>query len=345
MQLSFSAKQIAEVLNGNVVGDPLVEVNGFSKIEEATSNSLTFLSNPKYEPYIYTTQAGIVLVNSDFIPSKPIRSTLIQVEDAYSALATLLQLADSLKSKKEGIEQPSFIHSNAKCGNHVYIGAFAYIDEEAILEDNVQIYPNTFVGKGVRVGEGSILYAGVKVYEGCTIGKNTIIHAGAVIGSDGFGFAPQKDGSYSKIPQLGNVVVGDNVEIGANTTVDRAVMGSTVIEDGVKLDNLIQIAHNVTIGKNTAIAAQTGISGSTKIGEQCVIGGQVGLGGHIQIGKNTKIGAQSGIISNTPEGKNLIGSPAIEVRNFFKSSAIFARLPEMYKQLSQIQREIQELKK
>lgn len=345
MQPSFSAKQIAEVLKGEVIGDINVEVNSFAKIEEAHPQSLTFLSNPKYEHYIYTTQAGIVLVNQDFSPSKSIRSTLIKVEDAYTALATLLHLVNNLKEKKSGIENPSFIHSTASYGKNIYIGAFAYIDEQALIADNVSIYPHVFIGKGVEIGEGTTIYPGVKIYEGCKIGKNCIIHAGAVIGSDGFGFAPQKDGSYAKIPQLGIVEIADNVEIGANTTIDRAVMGATIIERGVKLDNLIQIAHNVKVGENTAMAAQTGISGSTKVGKQCVIGGQVGLGGHIHIGDNTKIGAQAGIISNIKDNQNIIGSPAIEVKNFFRSSAVFAKLPDIYRQINQLQKEFDLLKK
>ncbi|OJU35098.1 MAG: UDP-3-O-(3-hydroxymyristoyl)glucosamine N-acyltransferase [Bacteroidales bacterium 45-6] len=343
MQLTFSAKQIAEVLHGEIVGDPTVQVSDFSKIEEGRLGTLTFLSNPKYEHFIYETKASIVLVNSDFIPSKPVSATLIKVFNAYASLAILLDIVNSSKPQKLGVEEPSFISPSAKTGKDIYVGAFAYIGQNAIIGDKAKIYPQAYVGDNVEVGEGTIIYPGVKIYEGCKIGKNCILHAGAVIGSDGFGFAPE-NGEFKKIPQLGIVLIEDNVEIGANTTIDRAVMNETRIGKGVKLDNLIQIAHNVQVGENTVMASQVGISGSTKVGQNCMLGGQVGLGGHITIGDNTNIGAQSGIISNIESGVNIIGSPAIPVKNFFRSSAVFAKLPDIYRQINQLQKELDKMK-
>jgi len=345
--MELSAKQIAGILNGKVEGNELVVVDNFSKIEEGKSGTLTFLANPKYIHYIYETKASIVLVSADFTPEKslPETLTLIRVPDAYSALATLLSLAEQLKPKKTGIESPVFINSSASYSQEeIYIGAFSYIGENTKIGKNVAIYPQSYIGDNVEIGDNTIIYAGVKLYAGCKIGQRCIIHAGSVIGSDGFGFAKEGE-SYKKIPQMGNVIVEDDVEIGANTTIDRAVMESTIIRKGAKLDNLIQIAHNVEIGENTGIAAQTGISGSTKVGKNCVIGGQVGLGGHIAIGDNTGIGAQSGIISNIEAGRNIMGSPAIELKNFFKSSVIFPKLPDMYKNLNQLQKEMDSLKR
>jgi UDP-3-O-[3-hydroxymyristoyl] glucosamine N-acyltransferase len=345
--MELSAKQIAGILNGKVEGNEQITVDNFSKIEEGRPGTLTFLANPKYIHYIYETKASIALVNTDFSPEKPLPETLtlIRVPDAYRALATLFDLVEQSKPKKRGVEQPVFISSSASFSQEeIYIGAFSYIGENVRIGKNVAIYPQSYIGDNVEIGDNSIIYAGVKLYAGCRIGQRCIIHAGAVIGSDGFGFA--KDGeSYKKIPQLGNVVIEDDVEIGANTTIDRAAMESTIIHQGVKLDNLIQIAHNVEIGENTAIAALTGISGSTKIGKNCVLGGQVGLGGHITIGDNTGIGAQSGIISNIEPGRNIMGSPAIDVKNFFRSSIIFSKLPDMYKNYNQLQKEIDILKK
>ena len=343
MQLSFTAKQIAEVLQGEIVGDPTVQVADFSKIEEGTPGTLTFLANPKYEHYIYETKASIVLVNADFHPSKPIGATLIKVFNAYASLAILLNMVNSAKPQKAGIEEPSFRAKSAQIGENIYLGAFAYIGENAQIGNNVKIYPQTYIGDNVVIGDHTILYPGVKIYEGCKIGKNCIIHAGVVIGSDGFGFAPE-NGEYKKIPQMGIVLVEDNVEIGANTTIDRAVMNETRIGKGVKLDNLIQIAHNVQVGENTVMASQVGISGSTKVGKNCMIGGQVGLGGHISIGDNTNIGAQSGIISNIESGVNIMGAPAIPVKKFFRSSAIFSKLPDIYRQVNQMQKELDALK-
>ncbi|HUI32988.1 MAG: UDP-3-O-(3-hydroxymyristoyl)glucosamine N-acyltransferase [Dysgonamonadaceae bacterium] len=342
--MEFSAKQIADFLKGEIVGNPDVIVNNFAKIEEGTPKTLTFLSNPKYTPYIYKTKSDIVLVNNSFRPEKKIGATLIRVPDAYEAFAQLLELVEKTKAQKRGVETMSYIASSAKIGENIYLGAFAYISEKSIVGDNCKIYPHVFIDENVIIGNKVTLFSGVKIYAGCKIGDNVIIHSNAVIGSDGFGFAPQEDGSYHKIPQLGNVVIEKDVEIGANTTIDRAVMGSTIIHEGVKLDNLIQIAHNVEIGKHTVMASQTGISGSTKIGEKCVFGGQVGLAGHLKIGDNVKLGAQSGIMSNIKDGAEIIGSPAIPIKNFYKSSVIFRKLPELDKQISQLEKELERLK-
>ncbi|MDR2057739.1 MAG: UDP-3-O-(3-hydroxymyristoyl)glucosamine N-acyltransferase [Dysgonamonadaceae bacterium] len=342
--MEFSAQQIAHFLNGKIEGNPDAKVGGFAKIEEGRSGTLTFLANPKYAHYIYETQASIALVNDDFQAERALPSTLtlIRVTNAYAALAQLFSLVESYKPKKQGIEAMSYISVSARLPEkEVYIGAFAYIGENVQLGKNTAVYPHAYIGDNVEIGENSIIYSGVKIYENCKIGRNCIIHAGAVIGADGFGFAKEGD-RFKKIPQLGNVVIEDDVEIGANTTIDRAVMDSTLIRQGVKLDNLIQIAHNVEIGENTGIAAQAGISGSTKIGKNCIMGGQVGLGGHIKIGNNVSIGAQSGIISNIEDGRSIIGTPAIDVKNFFRASIIFSKLPEMYKQLNRIEKEIKE---
>lgn len=344
MQLSYTAEQIATVLNGTVEGDPSVTVNGFSKIEEGKSGSLTFLANPKYTNYIYTTDASVVLVNNDFEAEHPIKATLIRCANAYAALAILLDMVEKSKPVKTGIEPMSFIADSAAIGSNVYVGAFSYISDKALVGDNVKIYPQVYIGDGTIIGAGTIIYAGAKIYAGCRIGENCIIHSGVVIGADGFGFAPEGDGSYKKIPQMGTVIIEDDVEIGANTTIDRAVMDATVIHKGVKLDNLIQIAHNVEIGDNTVMAAQVGVSGSAKIGKQCMFGGQVGLGGHITIGDGANIGAQAGIISNIESGAKLLGAPAIPVKEFFRSSVVFPKLPDMYRQLNQMQKEIENLK-
>lgn len=344
MQLSFTAEQIATVLNGTIEGNPSVTINKFSKIEEGTPGSLTFLANSKYTNYIYSTQASAVLVNKDFVADKPIQATLIRCDNAYAALAILLDMVEKMKPQKKGIEAMTFIAESAQLGKDVYVGAFSYISDKAIIGDNVKIYPQSYIGDGVVVGDNTVIYAGVKIYAGCKIGANCILHSGSVIGSDGFGFAPESNGEYKKIPQLGTVVIEDNVEIGANTTIDRAVMDATVIRKGVKLDNLIQIAHNVEVGENTVMAAQVGVSGSTKIGKQCMFGGQVGLGGHITIGDGANIGAQSGIISNVKPDSKILGAPAIPVKDFFRSSVVFPKLPEMYRQLAQLQKELDQLK-
>lgn len=345
MQLSFTAEQIASVLNGTVEGDPQVTVNSFSKIEDGKEGSLSFLSNLKYKHFIYETKASIVLVNKDFIADKPISTTLIRCEDAYVALAFLLDMVDKAQPVKSGIEEMSFVSSSATLGDDVYVASFAYIGENVKIGNNVKVYPHVFIGDNVTIDDNTILYSGAKIYKNCKVGKNCIIHSGVVIGADGFGFAPQPDGSYKKIPQMGIVILEDDVEIGANTTVDRAVMDATIIHKGVKLDNLVMIAHNVEVGSNTVMAAQVGVSGSTKIGENCMFGGQVGLGGHITIGDRSNIGAQSGIISNIPADAKLLGAPAIPVNNFFKSSVVFSKLPEMYRQVSQLQKQLDELQK
>lgn len=342
--MTFTAKQIADFLKGEIIGNPDAKVSNFSKIEEGQPETISFLANPKYTHYIYETKADIVLVNSDFEPEKPLHATLIKVPNAYAALASLLEMVEKHTPQKQGIEQFSFVSPSAQLPQNVYVGAFAYVGDNVQVGDNSKIYPQVYVGDNVKIGKNVILYPGVKIYRDCVVGDNCIVHAGCVIGADGFGFS-KENGEYHKIPQMGNVIIENDVEIGANTTIDRAVMGSTVIRHGVKLDNLIQIAHNCEIGENTAMAAQVGIAGSTKVGESCVLGGQVGLGGHIHIGKNTQIGAQSGIISNIKEGSEIMGSPAIPVKNFFKSSIITPKLPDMYKQLNVLQKEMDALKK
>ena len=336
--MEFTAKQIADFLQGEVEGNPDVKVNNFAKIEEGKPGTLAFLSNPKYTHYIYDTKADIVLVNADFKAEKEIKATLIRVANSYEALAKLLELVEKSKPSKVGIEPMSYVAPSAKMGKEVYVAGFAYVGENVVVGDNSKVFPHVFIGENVVIGNNVTLYSGVKIYAGCKIGDNSIIHAGAVIGSDGFGFAPQADGSYHKIPQM------KNVEIGANTVIDRAVMDSTIIREGVKLDNLIQIAHNVEIGKHTVIASQSGVSGSTKIGKNCVFGGQVGLAGHLKVGNNVKLGAQSGIMKNLKENSELIGSPAIPIRDWYKSSVIFGKLPEMYREIAQLKKEINELK-
>lgn len=343
MQVSFTAEQIASVLKGTIEGNPSVAVTTFSRIEEGRPGTLTFLANPKYTHYIYSTKASIVLVNDDFKSEKPIEATLIRCANAYAALAILLDMVEKMKPQKVGVEPMSYIAESASIGENIYVGGFAYIADGAKIGNNSKIYPQSYVGDNVKIGDNTVIYPGVKIYPGCVIGNNCILHSGVVVGSDGFGFAPE-DGVYKKIPQMGIVIIEDDVEIGANTTVDRAVMDATIIHKGVKLDNLIQVAHNVEIGENTVMAAQVGISGSTKVGKNCMFGGQVGLGGHITIGDNANIGAQSGIISNIVPDAKILGSPAIPVKNFFKSSIIFSKLPEMYRQIAQLQKELDALK-
>lgn len=340
----FTAKQIADLLKGEVVGNPDVKISNFSKIEEGRAGTITFLANPKYTHFIYTTEADIVIVNSDFEPEKPIKATLVKVPNAYAALASLMEMVSKSAPSKSGVEAMSFVADTALLGGRIYVGTFAYIGESVEIGDDCKIYPQVYIGDNVKIGHNTIIYPGAKIYHNCIIGDNCIIHSGAVIGADGFGFSKEGD-SYHKIPQLGNVIIEDDVEIGANTTIDRAVMGSTVIRHGVKLDNLIQIAHNCEIGEHTAMAAQVGIAGSTKIEENCVFGGQVGIGGHITIGKNSRIGAQAGIISNTKEGSEIIGSPAMPVKSFFKSSVVIPKLPDMYRQINALEKELVELKK
>ncbi|MCI7358953.1 MAG: UDP-3-O-(3-hydroxymyristoyl)glucosamine N-acyltransferase, partial [Parabacteroides sp.] len=307
--------------------------------------TLTFLANPKYEHYIYSTKASIVLVNNDFTPTEQIPATLIRVENAYAALAILLNMVEQHKQKQQtGIDSSAFIAPSASVGENCYIGHFAYVGKNTTIGKNCRIYPQAYIGDDVTIGDNCIIYPHVTIYDGCVIGNNNILHAGSVIGSDGFGFAPEGD-LYKKIPQLGNVVLEDDVEIGANTTIDRAVMDSTIIHKGVKLDNLVQIAHNVEVGENTVMAAQVGVAGSTKIGKHCMFGGQVGLAGHIKITDHVNFGAQSGVISDIKEPTTVLGAPAIQAKAFMRSSAIFNRLPDMYRTMGQLQREIAELKK
>jgi UDP-3-O-[3-hydroxymyristoyl] glucosamine N-acyltransferase len=341
--MEFTAKQIAEFIQGRVEGDENATVHTFAKIEEGVSGAISFLSNPKYTHYLYDTKSSIVLINDDFELERGVNATLIRVKDAYECVAKLLQLYESNNPKKTGIDSLAFVSPNAKIGKDVYIGAFAYIGDGSIIGDYTQVYPNTVIGDGVKIGKGCIFYPNVTIYQGCRLGNNITIHAGSVIGADGFGFAPSTEG-YDKIPQIGIVTIEDNVEIGANTCVDRSTMGSTYIRKGVKLDNLVQVAHNVEIGENTVMSAQVGIAGSTKIGSWCMFGGQVGLAGHIQIGDKVFLGAQSGVPGNIKNNQTLIGTPPMEPKQYFKSQVIIRRLPDMYKQLNEMQKQLDELK-
>lgn len=340
--MKFTAEEIAKVLNGKVEGESEVEVNTLSKIEDGKAGSLSFLANPKYTSFIYETQASIVIVNDDFMPSRSVNCTLIRVKDAYSAFSQLLEMYNQVKLNKSGISKLAAISDTAIIGENVYIGEFVVIGDHVKIGDNAKIYPQSFVGENCKIGKNTTLFMGVKIYSDCEVGANCTFHAGVVIGADGFGFAPQTDNNYKKVAQIGNVIIEDLVEIGANTTIDRATLGSTIIRKGVKLDNLIQIAHNVEIGENTVIAAQTGISGSTKIGKNCMFGGQVGLGGHITIGDNVKIGAQSGIISNIKDNQTIIGSPAIPVNAFLRSSIYFKKLPDLANKIYSIEKKLKE---
>ena len=337
--MQLTAHQIGTLLEGTVEGNPEVTVNQLAKIEDAEEGSLSFLANSKYEQYVYRSGASIVIVNNEFIPSQPIQATLIRVKNAYSAFSILLEKYDEIiKSNKSGIEEPSFIHPGAQIGKDVYIGAFAYIGSNVKIGDGSKIYPNTYVADNVTIGKKVTLYPGVKVYFNCSIGDHSIIHSGAIIGSDGFGFANGGEGEYRKVSQIGNVIIEENVEIGANTTIDRATMGSTIIRKGVKLDNLIQIAHNVEIGANTVIAAQTGVSGSTKIGEKCIIGGQVGIVGHISIANGSNIGAKSGV-NNSIKEENMSwnGWPMMTYRDSLKAQVITRRLPDLEKRIKELE--------
>jgi len=339
--MKFTAEQIAEILEGEVVGNPNTEVHKLSKIEEGTKGSLTFLSNPKYQNYIYTTQASITIVNKSFESEQPISSTLIKVDDAYKSFSKLLEYYNQVKLMKSGIEQPSVISENVIYGTDLYLGSFCYVGKNVSIGNNVKVYPNTFIGDNVTIGDNCILFAGVRVYSETEIGTNCVIHSGTIVGSDGFGFAPLEDGSYSKIPQIGNVILEDDVEVGSCTTIDRATMGSTIIRKGVKLDNQIQIAHNVEIGENTVIAAQTGVAGSTKIGKNCMIGGQVGISGHLTIGDNVRIQAQSGIGKNIKDGEVIQGSPAFNYGDFSKSYVHFKNLPKIVADLDALKKKIE----
>lgn len=342
--MQFTALELSLLLNGTVEGKPEVTVNQLAKIEEATANCLSFLANPKYEQFLYSTQASIIIVDNELVLAGPVSATLVRVENPYIAISVLLEKYNQSKLAKPGIEQPSFIHPTAQLGKEVYIGAFSYIGPNVIIGDHCRIYPNSYLADDVQLGNNVTVFAGVKIYFDCKIGSNVIIHSGVIIGGDGFGFAPQGDGSYQKISQIGNVIIEDEVEIGANTTIDRATMGSTIIRKGVKLDNLIQIAHNVEIGSNTVVAAQTGISGSTKIGENVVLGGQVGVVGHISIAKGSQVQAQSGISRTIKEeNKKWAGAPATNYQDHMRSQIRVNRLPELEKKIQALEKQLAEL--
>lgn len=340
--MEFSASQIAAVLEGQVDGNPDVKISRLAKIEEGEPGSLTFLANPKYTPFIYTTNASIVVVSNDFTADQPVTATLVRVEDPYTAFAKLLELYNQIKNEKKGISSLAFISKSAVIGEGAYIGEFAYIGDNVIVGSNTKVFPHVFLGDNVKIGSETTLFAGVIIYSDNIIGNNCTIHGGVVIGADGFGFAPQQDKNYKKVAQIGNVVIEDNVEIGSNTTIDRATLGSTIIRRGAKLDNLIQVAHNVEIGENTVIAAQTGISGSTKIGKNCMIAGQVGFVGHLSIGDDVKIGAQSGVSGNLKDGSIFMGSPAIDISIHRRALVHFKNLPEIVRRLDQLERRINE---
>jgi UDP-3-O-[3-hydroxymyristoyl] glucosamine N-acyltransferase len=344
--MQFTALQIATLIKGKIEGDPESKVSHVAKIEEATEGSLSFIANPKYEEYLYSTNASIIIINDSLDIREDVKPTLIRVKDAYSSFAFLLEKYNEIVSRsgKNGIEQPSYISKTASIGKEVYIGAFTYIGDNVIIGDRVKIFPGSYIGDNVVINEDSKIFAGVKIYDGCSLGSRVVVHSGTVIGGDGFGFAPQKDGTYKKVPQIGNVIIEDDVEIGANTTIDRATMGSTCIRKGVKLDNLIQIAHNVEVGENTVIAAQSGISGSTKVGRNCIIGGQVGIVGHIHLADGTRINAQSGLSKSiTTPNTVLTGSPAFDYKSSLKSQAIFRNLPELHQRLLKLEETIEEL--
>lgn len=338
--MKFTAAQIAEILDGKIEGNPEAEVSELSKIEEGTKGSLTFLSNPKYTSYIYSTKASVTIVNNTFEAEQPVSTTLIKVKDAYKAFSTLLEYYNQIKQNKFGIEQPSFISEDVEYGEELYLGAFSYIGKNVRIGSGVKIYPNVFIGDNVKVGNNVIFFPGVKIYSESIVGDNCVIHSGAIVGADGFGFSPGEGGKYSKVPQIGNVIIENDVEIGAGTTIDRATLGSTIIHTGVKLDNQIQIAHNVEIGENTAIAAQSGIAGSTKIGKNCMIGGQVGIAGHLTIGDRVKIQAQSGIGRNLQDDEVLQGSPAFGYNDYYKSYIHFKNLPKTVDLLYQLKKKL-----
>jgi UDP-3-O-[3-hydroxymyristoyl] glucosamine N-acyltransferase len=343
--MQFTAQQIALIVSGTIEGNPDTTVSSFGKIEEATAGQLSFLANPKYNDYLYTTKASLIIVSESLQLQKNITATLVRVKDAYTAFATLLTTYQNLKAQqKKGIETPSHIASTATLGDHVYIGAFAYIGEKVNIGNNTKIYPGAYIAENVSIGNNTTIHAGVKIYEDCVIGNDVIIHAGTVIGSDGFGFAPQPDGSYQKVPQIGNVIIEDQVEIGANTTIDRATMGSTIIKKGVKLDNLIQIAHNVEIGSQTVIAAQTGISGSTKLGQKIMIGGQAGIAGHLTIADGVKIAGGAGVTKNLDgEGKSYAGFPAEDAKQSLKTQVYTRQLPELEKRVKELEKLLAEM--
>ncbi len=343
--MEFTAEQIAALINGQVLGNPQVKVTGLAKIEEGLEGTLSFLSNPKYEEYIYSTKSSICIVNNSFDPSKPLPSslTLIKVEDAYSCFAKLLEAYAQMTRKQPGIEQPSFISQTAKIGEHLYLGAFAYVGDNVLIGNNVVIYPNAYIGDNVKIGDDTVIHPGATIYNDCVIGNRCVIHAGVIVGADGFGFAPNEKGEFQKVPQIGNVVIEDDVEIGSNTTIDRATMGSTFIRKGVKIDNLCQIAHNVDVGQHTAMAAQVGVAGSAKIGQHVMIGGQAGISGHLKIADGTKIVAQSGIPSTVKKADTLMGSPGIPLDDFKRSYFGFRKLPFILTKLQELEKQLKEL--
>lgn len=336
----FTATQIAGILNGEIEGDETVEVSKLAKIEEGTEGSLTFLANPKYTQYIYSTDASITIVDKNFEAESNIKTTLIRVEDAYKAFSQLLEYYNMVKMNKTGIESPSFISESSTYGDNLYLGAFAYIGDNVKIGNNVKVYPNVYIGDNVTIGDNVIVFAGAKIYSESIIGNDCVIHSGAIVGADGFGFTPNEKGEYSKVPQTGNVIIEDHVDVGAGTTIDRATLGSTIIRKGVKLDNQIQIAHNVEIGEHTAIAAQTGIAGSTKIGKHCLIGGQVGIAGHLTIGNKVRIQAQSGIGRNIKDGEAIQGSPALGYSDYNKSYVHFKNLPKIVDKVYKLEKKI-----
>jgi UDP-3-O-[3-hydroxymyristoyl] glucosamine N-acyltransferase len=342
--MTFSATQIAALINGRVEGNPEAAVSAFGKIEEAQQGQLSFLANPKYEEFLYSTKASVIIINQSLELKQPVSATLIRVSDAYTAFATLLSWYQNMMNQQlTGIQQPVYMAKTAEYGEKVFIGAFSYLGEHVKIGNNSKVYPNVYLGDHVRIGENCILHPGVKIYHDCVIGNNVVIHAGTIIGSDGFGFAPQADGSFKKVPQIGNVVIEDFVEIGANSTIDRATIGSTLIKAGAKLDNLIQIAHNVEIGNSTVIAAQAGVSGSTKIGKGVMIGGQAGIVGHIQIGDGAKINAQSGVSKSLDPGKAVTGSPAYDYTAALRSQAASRKLPDLEKRVKELEALVRQL--
>lgn len=339
--MKFTVNQIAEMLNGVVDGDPNIILNQLAKIEEGCKNSLSFLANPKYNEFLYQTQASAVIVNKNFVPEKEVETTLIKVDNAYASFAQLLRIVENMQKQQTGIELPSYIHPSSSLGDQVYIGAFAYIGKNVNIGDNVKIYPHCYIGDNVRIEDNCTLYSGVKIYHNCVLEEDVTIHAGAIIGADGFGFAPNTGNSYDKIPQIGNVHIKKGVEIGANTCVDRATMGSTILHKGVKLDNMIQVAHNVEIGENTVIASQTAIAGSTKVGANCMIGGQVAIAGHLTVANNVKVAGKTGIAKDVKEdGKILQGTLAFDLKDFQRSYIYFRQLPKLAKKINELEKQL-----
>ena len=343
--MKFLASQIAALLNGTIEGNPDTEIWNVAKIEEGAPGMLSFLANPKYIPFIYETQSSAVIVNKDFVAEKPIAATLIRVDDAYASFAKLLAFYDQITQDKKGVSSLAFVSKTAKCGENIYLGEFAFVGENVTIGNNVKVYPQVYVGDGCVIGDNTVLYPGVRLYRNTVVGQRCIIHAGAVIGADGFGFAPQEDGHYEKIPQVGNVMIDDDVEIGANTTIDRSTMGSTRVHKGVKLDNLIHLAHNVEIGENTAMAAQVGVSGSTHLGKNCVVGGQTGFVGHLHIANGSKFGGQCGVMGSIKEeNQEFMGTPIQPLKQYLKSNARFRHIDEMARKLDELEKELAELK-